>query len=103
MFSDDVFLIGNDILNRLKQITSILGLPNYDLDDDSREKSVSPPPVYNKQGQRINTRKLRRKDALEKEKKDLQLLLRQFSDEKSGPVFPLSVPVGGNSMFQVKV
>jgi hypothetical protein len=93
-------LIGKDVSDRLKQITSILNLPNYDLDDDGREKSVSPPPIYNKQGQRINTRKLRRKDVLEKEKKELQLLLRQLHDER----FPVvSVPIGGSSMFQVKV
>lgn len=55
---------------RIGQISTQLELGNLDQEDNDAYRSPSPPPVYDTDGQRLNTREARKKEQLDSEKRE---------------------------------
>lgn len=54
----------------MEQITAQLELGNLEIDPDEATRSPSPPPIYDKSGQRTNTREARKREQLDLERRE---------------------------------
>eukprot|EP01132_Coremiostelium_polycephalum_P003923 gene3923-4898_t len=69
---------------RIEEITKKLTLPTFEIPPE-RDRSPSPPPIYDNNGKRINTREQRHKDKLNKERHNLVLAAQQINPNYRPP------------------
>ena len=70
---------------RMDEVSRRLRLQDWRIPDDPRERSPSPPPTYDNQGRRTNTREQRIKKSLEEERQKLVVKLTKLNPDYKPP------------------